>query len=472
MRQRQQKELKPITVGSVSIPRYQLRDGRVMIAYPTATKKRECKTFVDPKKAAAYAELKARELHNGGTEAQIFNSEDRADFSQAKKDVAPFGVRVHVATAEWSEARKSIANRHSFAEVIAAGLRALDRVPHPVPQVVEEFKTSQKRKDLHGRYRDGMLTTMQRFGEAFPGDIRDIRAPQIQRWLDGIEEGGAISGGLRKRNGQLVGTRRRDNILKEVRTLFQFARLHGYLPDEISEAKKVPLLDEGPGEISYFTIAEMRLILEHVQPGWLPFVVLMVFNGFRSEELVRHRQATKRKDPLRWEDFDWEENEIVVREATSKIGRKRIVPLHEVTRAWLAPYCKTSGLVGPTKRTDKEFGKGARLERAINRALADAPRLRTERPLQLEMKGVGPDVQEDLLTSFEWKHNALRHSYGSYRASILKNEHELAREMGTSPEMIHKHYSNPRPSSQARAWFALRPKNDGIIVPFPAGAIA
>lgn len=466
--QRRQKALPPIKVGSVSIPRYQLADGRVVIAYRGPDGKRKRETFCDPKRAAHAGELRARELHNGGSEAAIFTSADRADYSQARRDVAPFGVPVHVATSEWSEARKAIhGSRHTFAEVIAAGLKTLHRQPWPVGAVVAELIASQSTKDLHGRYRDGMHTTFAKFARDFSGDIRDVKAPAIQRWLDGSLEGGLRQGGLRKRNGEPVGTRRRDNILKELRLLFQYARLHGYLPDEITEAKKVPLIDEGCSEISYFTTAEMRLILEHVRDEWRPFVVLIVFNGFRTEELVRHRQANKRKDPLRWEDIDWEEHEIFVREATSKVDRKRIVPLHQVTAEWLAPHRRARGLIAPEKRTDKEFGKGARLEREINATLRNTPRMRDERHIQLEMPVLGSQPEE-LLTEFTWKHNALRHSYGSYRASILKNVHQLAEEMGTSPEMIHKHYRNPRPASQARRWFALRPPTADKIVAFSA----
>jgi len=470
MSRRKQKALAPVTVGSASVKRYQLGDGRVMIAYPTATKRRECRTFTDPKEARDEAEKKARELNNAGTEAQIFTAADRADFSQAKKDVAPFGVPVHVATAEWSQARKATGGRHSLSDVVAAGLRALDRVPHPVPQVVTEFFASNARKDLHGRYRDGMEQTFNRFATAFPDDIRDVTAPQIQRWLDGTEENGVISGGLRKANDEPIGTRRRDNILKEIRGLFHFARLHNYLPDETTEPKKIALIDEGGGEISYYSITEMRLILEHVAPEWLPFVVLIVFNGFRTEELFKSGKSNKRKDPLRWDDFDWEENEIVVREATSKVDRKRIPPLLDITREWLLPHRRASGLVAPEKRADREFGKGARLERAINRALKSAPRLRDETPIQFELPIAGAPVDQELLTEFRWRHNALRHSYGSYRASILKgNVHQLAEEMGTSVEMIHKHYRNPRPKSQARAWFAIRPPKQGNVITFPAG---
>ena len=44
--------------------------------------------------------------------------------------------------------------------------------------------------------------------------------------------------------------------------------------------------------------------------------------------------------------------------------------------------------------------------------------------------------------------------------------------MGTSPAMIKKHYRNPRPASQARAYFAINPRKDPVLVPFPTTAVA
>lgn len=470
MRRRRQKALPPVKVGSVTIPRYQLGDGRVMIAYPTATQKRKCQTFTDAAEAKDEAERIARELHNGGSEAQIFASADRADFSQALRDVAPHGIPVHVATSEWSEAKKKINGlRHSLAEVVAAGVEVLSRKPHPVPDVVEAMLRSKAPQDLHAGWRDSMAATLRRFGQAFPGDIREVKAAAIQIWLDGRDEAGIHVGGLRKRNGEPVGTRRRDNILKEVRLLFRYARLHSMLPDVISEPQKVPLIDEGPAAISYFSVSEARLILEQVRPEWQPFVVLILFNGFRTDELVKARNFTKRKDPLRWEDLDWDEREIIVRDVTSKVRRTRVVPFHQITMEWLLPYRQPRGYIAPQKRIDREFGRGVRLERAINRLLNQAPRLRESRPLQLDMPGLTEASPAALLTEFAWRKNALRHSYGSYRASILKNEHELAEEMGTSVAMIRKHYRNPRPMSEARAYFGLRPQIASTIVPFVAG---
>ncbi len=202
--------LPPVKVGTVAIPRYQLADGRVMIAFPTANKKRQLRTFADPAEARAEAERIARELHNGGQEALIFGSADRADFSQAKRDVSGFGVPVHVATSEWSHAKRQLGtSRHTLAEAVAAGLAVLNRVPHPVPDVAAELLKSLAPKDLNGRYRRGLESTLQRFGEKFPGDIRALEAKDIEAFLASCGE---------------ISARRRDNILSEIRYLFKFAR--------------------------------------------------------------------------------------------------------------------------------------------------------------------------------------------------------------------------------------------------------
>ena len=60
----------------------------------------------------------------------------------------------------------------------------------------------------------------------------------------------------------------------------------------------------------------------------------------------------------------------------------------------------------------------------------------------------------------KWKHNALRHSYGSYRMPILKNANELALEMGKSPAMIFRHYRELVKPAEAEKFWAIMPPKD------------
>jgi len=469
------KTLPPITVGRVSIPRWILKDGRMMIAYPTPENPRKLQTFVNHAKGNAEAEKRARDLHNGGAEAQSFTSADRADLAQAKKDVGPFGVPVHVATAQWAQGQLHIRGTgHSFAEVIQAGLAALLRAPHPSLAVLEEFKSTMIAKDLHGRYRRGLENDLQSFVEMHPQDIRDIKASQIQFYLDGRMDPLARKrlGGLRKPDGELVGSRRRDNVLSEIRQLFQFARLRGYIADGVNEAQKVPMVHRLSGAISYFSIAELQLVLEHIEDAWLPFLVVTTMGGARGDEAALGKDAPKRKDPLRWEDFDFIEREIYVRAETAKTGKPRQMPILDNAFAYLEQFRGCTGPIAPMgDRPDRYFGKNSHLERRINRALSEAPRLHTDQPMQLHMETIAPS-DLPLLTSFEWRQNAHRHTYGSYRGSQLKDMGKLSYEMGNSKSMCERHYHNPRPASHVRAWAALKPKRKGIVIPFPVGQTA
>jgi len=52
-----------------------------------------------------------------------------------------------------------------------------------------------------------------------------------------------------------------------------------------------------------------------------------------------------------------------------------------------------------------------------------------------------------------WKRNALRHSFGTYRSASTKNISAVALEMGNTVEMVQRHYNRPTPPHIARQWF-------------------
>ena len=65
----------------------------------------------------------------------------------------------------------------------------------------------------------------------------------------------------------------------------------------------------------------------------------------------------------------------------------------------------------------------------------------------------GKDMPE-----FKWKHNALRHSFISYRVAQTQNVAQVALEAGNSPQMIFKHYRELVTPKEAEAWFAIVPE--------------
>jgi hypothetical protein len=68
------------------------------------------------------------------------------------------------------------------------------------------------------------------------------------------------------------------------------------------------------------------------------------------------------------------------------------------------------------------------------------------------------------------KDDVLRHSYGTYRAAILRNSHALAEEMGTSVQMIRSHYDAVVSPSVAKPWWELYPKRPKNVVSIATAA--
>ena len=70
-------------------------------------------------------------------------------------------------------------------------------------------------------------------------------------------------------------------------------------------------------------------------------------------------------------------------------------------------------------------------------------------------------AQEEGWKPFLWKHNALRHSFISYRIADVQDVAKVALEAGNSPQMIFKHYRELVTPKEAKAWFSITPE-DGM----------
>jgi hypothetical protein len=110
----------------------------------------------------------------------------------------------------------------------------------------------------------------------------------------------------------------------------------------------------------------------------------------------------------------------------TKIGR-RIVPICDTLAAWLAPYAGRQGMAWP--------GNSATITRAQR--------------------------QTATVAGMKWKHNALRHSYASYRFAQIGDAGRVAGELGNSAVVVHRHYRELVTPSDAQAWFAVMPSVPG-----------
>ena len=72
----------------------------------------------------------------------------------------------------------------------------------------------------------------------------------------------------------------------------------------------------------------------------------------------------------------------------------------------------------------------------------------------------------------KWKHNALRHSFISYRVAKIKNVNEVSMEAGNSPDTIHNSYKALVTPQDAKAWFGIEPKSPANVIAIAKAAAA
>jgi hypothetical protein len=111
---------------------------------------------------------------------------------------------------------------------------------------------------------------------------------------------------------------------------------------------------------------------------------------------------------------------IELRAGQAKTASRRIVPITDNLAGWLAKIERN----GPLVPDDGVFLKARRLAKSLG---------------------------------IPWPHNALRHSYISYRIAVVQSAAQVALEAGNSPAIIFKHYRELVTREAADQWFGIRP---------------
>jgi integrase len=214
-------------------------------------------------------------------------------------------------------------------------------------------------------------------------------------------------------------------VRQAVVTLFNFARRRGYLPKgETTEAADVETVRDHDGEIAILTPAELSKLFRKSKPIYQLYFALAAFTGIRSAELLR----------LDWSEINFEKGHIEVKARKAKTATRRLVPIQPNLAKWLEPYRASKGKLFKSRRT-------------VDSAIKFAKRLR-----------------------IPWKANCLRHSYATYRLSIVPDAGRIALEMGNSPAKLFTNYRELDRHNHASEWFAIEPPPRGSrqIVPFVA----
>ncbi len=266
-------------------------------------------------------------------------------------------------------------------------------------EVIAELIAAKRRGELSIPYVDRLEDDLKSFTATAPDEIEKIHAPHIKEFLNGCE----------------VGPRRWNNLRDQIVTLFRFARSERYLPkDRTTEAEDVVKMKVARKTVAMFTPEELELIIENTRPVWLPWVLISAFAGVRTFEVLR----------MDWSSIRWEQKLIDLPPEVTKVNERRIIPMGDALIQRLAPWRDARGPVCEDKVPQRE----------IEKILA---KVKTARP------------------DFRWKHNALRHAYGSYRTALTQNVPQVALEMGNSIGMVKRHYLEAKTFEEGLHWFQI-----------------
>jgi integrase len=298
---------------------------------------------------------------------------------------------------------------HEAIEEYVATRKRKKIVEKRVGEIVDELLTAKENAGLSRRYIETLRTYLLRFAASFQTNIGSINTGAITCWLDGLK----------------VGPRSYNNVRQGIVTLFNFARRRGYLAKgETTEAADVETVRNDEGEIVILTPAELSKLLRRSKPLYQLYFALAAFTGIRSAELLR----------LEWSEINFEKGQIEVKARKAKSAARRLVPVQPTLAKWLEPYRGSKGKLFQGRRT-------------VDSAIKFGKRL-----------------------GIPWKANCLRHSYATYRLSIMPDAGRIALEMGNSPDKLFNKYRQLDRYNHAPEWFAIEPppRSSHKIVQFTA----
>ena len=402
--------------GSVTIKIYHTPshgcDSFTLSYYQDGVRKRP--TFPTFEKAKDEADVVVRRLSATDADVLTLTSADRAAYLRARQLLDPIGVAIENAAVQFADAKRLLGDMALSQAVEYYVKRHPNKIePKAVKDVVAEFLTAKKADGLSERYLQCLKWSLGKFTAAFHCNIGAVAGSDLDDWL--------------RKSG--LSPRTRNNLRTDVQTLFSFAKTRRYLPKDHDEIESVPVMKDRDGAIEVFTPSELVEILNCAGERLIPFFTLGAFAGIRHAEIQR----------LDWKDIRFDDGIIELQAAKAKTASRRTVPIVDNLRKWLLPYRQASGPVCKYRNMAFEIDE---LVKRINK--------RRE--------------ENKVTEKFVWKHNALRHSFISYRVADIQNVNQVALEAGNSPQMIFKHYRELVRPKDAKTWFSITPGKDGKII--------
>jgi integrase len=403
-------KIQSVNVGNVTVKIYQREKSGGYEVFEVADYSkgfRRLRSFSDPAEAKRTAIEIAQCIANGESEAASIRGKDAAVYGNAIEALRITGVPLLTAVLRYAEAFKILGGDHVIeAAKDFARRNPTKREPRTVRQVADELTLLKAKRGASERYISDLRFRLGRISTAFNVEVSQVRADDVQKWLDGMK----------------ASPRSVKNFQGTANTLFKFAESRGYIAKGENPIAATQRIDVRNGEaITVYTPSELHRLL-NAAPDWFkPTVALQAFAGLRSQEVLR----------LEWQDIKLERGHIELGADKTKTATRRLVPITPNLSQWLAQSARKGGKVFPHSRP---------YFHELQRAVAASAKM-------------------------ELKHNALRHSFISYRVADSGDVPRTALESGNTPAMIFAHYRELVTASDAKAWFAIAPEAPANVLP-------
>ncbi len=370
--------------------------------------RRQLRSFKTEAEAIQTAEDLARRMSTRQVLAAGLTNRQAVEYVSAVEMLEPYGVPLLLGVETLVEGLKLVGDCQIIrwaCEEYVENHRAV--TPKPVAEAVKELIEIKQARGASPRYIADLRYRLGKLARSIIKNLGDVSVRDIQSWLDA--EGGAP---------QTYANNRRVAYL-----LFEFGQARGWCKNNPAAACDTVKLGSPP--VGVYSVAEMRRILDVADSDVLPVLVLGAFCGLRSAEIER----------LEWADIDLQAGVVVVGADKSKTASRRVVPMPDNARIWLAPYAGRTGRVWPHE--------GWRMYRRVTETVRAA--------------GVKPQA------------NALRHSFATYKFALTGDAGRVAGELGNSAGVLHRHYRNLAKPDEGKSFFELMPPGQANVVPLAAG---
>ncbi len=408
--------------------------------------KRQRSYFADLNLAMAAAETTATKLSEGEVRVLKLTGQDQLAYARAVQALEPTGIPLEMAAIHFAEAFK-ILNGASLLDAVRyyAKHHPSNQPKKTVSEVVAELIEAKEADGVSDVYLKDLRGRLGRFERAFPGQIEGVTTSEIESFLRNLKAVDRDG----KPTGPLSGASR-NNYRRAIGTLFYFAETKAYVVKGVVDIESLTIVKSQEGEITIYRPEEMARIKKAAKPELVPFLAIGAFAGLRSAEIER----------LDWSEVNLEDGIIEVKGSKAKTASRRIVPISENLKKWLLPHHQKHGAVCKYANVSKQLMWLAEDVDAAWKKEKE-PSANNIAPCPPSAAGeTGEPSGKESKRLFEWKHNALRHSFISYRVAMTQNVAQVALEAGNSPQMIFKHYRELVRPAAALAWFSIGLSDD------------